>query len=76
MVDGSETLAKGAEPAVQSNYEQKCQKAFSTLALAIGTSQLYLVTSCTQPKDAWDTLRTLLKTGTEFSVFSEKHQKR
>ena len=56
VVDGSETLAEGAEPAVRSNYEKKCQKAFSTLALAIGTSQLYLVTSCTQPKDAWDTL--------------------
>ena len=57
VVDGSETLAEGATAAVRSEFQKRSQKAFSTLALAIVTSQLYLVTSCETPKDAWDALR-------------------
>ena len=37
---------------------KKSQRAFSTIALAISTPQLYLVTSCEQLKEAWDALRT------------------
>ena len=57
MVNGTETLAEDAAATARSDFEKKAQKAFSTLALAIGTSQLYLVTSCETPKDAWDALR-------------------
>ena len=44
VVSGLETLEEGADADVRSNFEMKSKKAFSTLALAIGTSQLYLVT--------------------------------
>ena len=57
MVDGTETLAEDAATTARSEFQKKSQKAFSTLVLAIGTSQLYLVTSCETPKDAWDALR-------------------
>ena len=54
MVD---TLAEDAATTARSDFQKKSQKAFSTLVLAIGTSQLYLVTSCETPKDVWDALR-------------------
>ena len=57
VVSGSETLEEGADAEVRSNFEKKSQKAFSTLALAIGTAQLYIVTSCDTPKEVWDALR-------------------
>ena len=57
-VDGSATLAEGANEQAQANFRQKSQKAFSTIVLAISTSQLYLVTSCEGPHDAWEALRT------------------
>lgn len=57
-VDGSATLADGANEQAQANFRQKSQKAFSTIVLAISTSQLYLVTSCEGPHDAWEALRT------------------
>ena len=57
MVDGTETLAEDATAAARTEFQKRSQKAFSTLVLAIGTSQLYLVTSCETPKDAWDALR-------------------
>ena len=57
LVNGTETLAEDAAATVRSDFEKKAQKAFSTLVLAIGTSQLYLVTSCETPKDAWEALR-------------------
>ena len=57
MVDGTETLAADAEAAVRTEFQKKSQKEFSMLVLVIGTSQLYLVTSCETPKDTWDVLR-------------------
>jgi Mg2+ and Co2+ transporter CorA len=36
---------------------KKTQKALSTLVMAISTPQLYLVTSCEQPKEVWDALK-------------------
>ena len=41
MVDGTETLAEDAATTARSEFQKKSQKAFSTLVLAIGTSQLY-----------------------------------
>lgn len=38
-------------------FRKRCQKAFSTLVMAIGTSKLYLVSSLDKPDEAWRTLR-------------------
>ncbi len=55
-VDGSETLAVDATDVLQTDFRLKAQRAFSTIVMAVGTSQLYLVTSCTNAKEAWDLL--------------------
>jgi hypothetical protein len=60
VVDGSETLAEGATVAVTTEFQKKSQRAFSTLVLAISTPQLYLVTSCEEPAQAWTELKTTL----------------
>ena len=57
VVDGSETLAEGATVAVTTEFQKKSQRAFSTLVLAISTPQLYLVTSCEEPAQAWTELK-------------------
>ena len=56
MVEGTEMLAADAAAAVWTKFQKKSQKAFSMLVLVIGTSQLYLVTSC-ETRDVWDALR-------------------
>ena len=56
-VDGTAVLAENANAQAQTEFNRKSQRAFSTIVLVIGTPQLYLVTSCEQPKDAWDVLR-------------------
>ena len=55
IVDGSETLDPVASAERRAEYGLKSQKAFSTIVLAMNTAQLYLVTSCEEPKEAWDT---------------------
>ena len=55
-VDGLEVLAEGVSAEAQTTFRQKSQKALSTIIMAISTPKLYLVTSCEQPKDVWDTL--------------------
>ena len=57
-VDGSEVLAEDASAEAQTTLRQKSQKALSTIimAMAISTPKLYLMTSCEQPKDVWETL--------------------
>ena len=57
LVDGSETLAEDANAAARAEFQKRSQRTFSTIVLAIGTSQLYLVTSCEQPRKAWEELR-------------------
>ena len=57
VVDGSETLPEDSSAQVHAEFEKKEQKALSTIALAVSTPQLYLITSCEKPKDAWDALR-------------------
>ena len=42
--------------ATREDFRKKSQKAFSTIVMAVSTPKLYLLTSCEQPKDAWDTL--------------------
>ena len=56
-VNGTDVLAAGADAAAQADFRQKSQKAFSTIVMAISTSQLYLITSCECPKEAWNALR-------------------
>ena len=57
LVDGSEVLADEASAAVKALFRSRLQKAFSTIVLAIESTQLYLVTSCEEPKQAWDALK-------------------
>ena len=56
-VDGSETLREDASAQQQADFRKASQKAFSTIVMAISTSQLYLITSVEKPKNAWDVLR-------------------
>ena len=53
VVDGIEVLADDAAEEVHAEFQKKPQKTLSTLVLAISASQLYLVTSCEQARDAW-----------------------
>ena len=56
-VDGSEVLAEDANEQTHAEFRKNSQRAFSTIALAISTQQLCLITSYENPKDAWDALR-------------------
>ena len=64
VVDGTEVLADDATAAAQAEFVKRSQRAFSTIMLAIGTSQLYLVASSEHPKEAWDALRKHFKRDT------------
>ena len=55
-VDGTETLREDPTAQQRADFRKASQKAFSTIVMAISTSQLYLVTSLEEPKDAWDAL--------------------
>ena len=55
-VDGSDVLAGEASDAVRAEFKQKAERAFSTIVMAVSTPRLYLVTSCTKPKEVWDKL--------------------
>ena len=55
-VDGSETLREDASAQQQADFRKASQKAFSTIVMAISTSQLYLITSVEKPKNPWDAL--------------------
>lgn len=57
LVDGSEILASEATAAAAALFQSRLHKAFSTIVLAIDSAQLYLVTSCEEPKQAWDALK-------------------
>ena len=56
-------VAENTEPPGIANMQarqeflRKRERAFAIIVLSINTSQLYLVTSCTTPKEAWDVLR-------------------
>lgn len=58
FVDGTEKLKVEATPVEQNEHKAKAQKAFSTIVIAIKSSQLYLITSCKDPIDAWEKLKT------------------
>ena len=48
----------------QARYEKDKQKAMATLVMGIQSNLIYLVTSCTTPKDLWDTLKTQFERNT------------
>ena len=52
LEDGSEVLADDATAAAQGLFRSRLLKAFSTIVLVIDSAQLYLVTSCGEPKQA------------------------
>ena len=55
-VNESEVLPEDISAQVRADFEKKEQQAFSTIALAISTPQLYQIKSCEKLKDAWDAL--------------------
>ena len=57
FVDGSQQLGNNPSEEERSTFQKKSQKALSTIALSVSTSHLYLITSCEQPKEVWDTLK-------------------
>ena len=56
LVDGSEVLASEATAAA-ALLQSRLHQAFSTIILAMDSAQLYLVTTCKQPKQAWNALK-------------------
>ena len=62
FVDGSEVAGESAQ--ARTEFNQKSERAFSTIALAVCTSHLYLITSVDKPKDAWDALCSHFERGT------------
>ena len=56
-VDGSEMLPGEATVAQTNTLESKSDKALAMITMAMNTSQLYLVTSCDKPIDAWNALK-------------------
>ena len=57
-VDGSEKLEDTASALQKKEFNKKSQMAFSTIVMAVSSSQLYLITSCERPNDAWGALKT------------------
>ena len=72
LVDGSEVLANEASAVAEALFRSRLQKAFSTIVLAIESAQLYLVTSCEEPKQAWDALKKHFERETHKQTVSEK----
>ena len=54
--DSTDIFEDGASDQVWMEFQQKSQKAFSMIVMAISTAQPYLVTSCEQPKELLDDL--------------------
>ena len=57
LVDGSEELAEDANAQARTEHKKRLQKALTSIVMAVGTSQLYFITSAETPRDAWNALR-------------------
>lgn len=57
MVTETDNVSEGANAQTRAEFEKRKEKAFSVLVLNVSTPQLYLITSCKTPKEAWDTLK-------------------
>ena len=55
-VDGSKTAAADANDSVREAFQDKVDEAHMLITMAIGRSQMYLVTSCETAADAWKAL--------------------
>ena len=53
-VNGSKVLPEDSSAQVRADFEKKEQRVFSTIALAISTPQLYLITSCEKPSETYE----------------------
>ena len=56
-VEGTARSPDADSDGAQARYEKDKQKAMGTLVMGIQSNLIYLVTSCTTPKDLWDTLK-------------------
>ena len=61
FVDGSEVLASKASVAAVALFQLRLHKVSSTIELAIDIVQLYLITLCEEPKQAWNALKNYFK---------------
>ncbi len=57
MVVETDNVPEGANAQTRAEFEKRKEKAFSVLVLNVSTPQLYPITSCKTPKEAWDTLK-------------------
>ena len=57
FVTGRLVLGQAADQATTADFNRKKRLALSTIVLAIDPSMLYLVTSATEPKAAWEALK-------------------
>ena len=57
LEDGSEVLASKATAAAAALLHSRLHKVFATIVLAMDSAQLYLGTSCEEPKQAWNALK-------------------
>ena len=57
MITEEDTLPADANAAAQNEFTKRREKAFSMVVLNVSTPQLYLITSCQTPKEAWTTLK-------------------
>ena len=57
LVEGTEVLQGEANAQQRADFNKRIQKAFSTVVMAISSTQLYLVTSCEGPAAAWRALQ-------------------
>ena len=73
-VGGSAVLAEDATAEQQAKYQSESQKAFSVIAMSVSTSQLYLITSCEEPRKAWDALKKHFKRETPANKLFLKKQ--
>ena len=57
QVEGTDVLAEDANDQARAEHTRRSRKAFSTIVMAVSTSQIYLITACENAKAAWDALR-------------------
>jgi hypothetical protein len=57
IVEGTERLAADANEQTTSDYQRRCERALACIVLHMERCQLYLITDCEEPKEAWDRLK-------------------
>lgn len=57
MITETDTLDEDASAQARTEFIKLKERAFSMLVLNVSTSQLYLITNCQTPKEAWTTLK-------------------